>query len=126
MGMYTEIFVNVDLKEETPIEVLEVLQAMCTKNTEAACLEDKPSRWGYLFNSGSYYTPNTEVGKLTFDSISKQYSLLAKGDIKNSMNEIQRFFDYIRPWADNEFIGYYRYEENREPTLVYSDSKLIV
>jgi hypothetical protein len=34
MGMYTEIYVNVDLKQETPDEVLNVLKAMCGKLEE--------------------------------------------------------------------------------------------
>lgn len=55
MGMYTEIFVNVDLKENTPNEVIEVLKAMCAKDSDAECLKDKPSRWSYLFNNGSFY-----------------------------------------------------------------------
>lgn len=121
MGMYTEIFVNVDLKEDTPSEIIEVLKAMCVKDHEAACLKDKPQRWWYLFNNGSYYTPLTQCGTLTFDDIAGHYSLLAKGDIKNYDNEIEKFFDFIRPWCDTEFMGYYRFEESREPTLVYSN-----
>ena len=35
MGMYTEIYVNTDLKKETPQEVIDVLSAMCEKNHEA-------------------------------------------------------------------------------------------
>lgn len=121
MGMYTEIFVNADLKKETPQEVIDVLSAMCEKDHEAECLSDKPSRWAYLFNNGSCYLPMTECGKLAHCRILGQYSLLAKGDIKNYNGEIEEFFDFIRPWCEGEFIGYYRYEEDRDPTLVYAD-----
>jgi hypothetical protein len=121
MGMYTEIYVNADLKKSTPQEVIDVLSAMCDKNHEAECLSGKPSRWAYLFNNGSYHLPLTECGKLTNDSIVGQYSLLAKGDIKNHDSDIEEFFDFIKPWCEGEFIGYYRYEEDREPTLVYAD-----
>lgn len=121
MGMYTEIYVNTDLKKETPKEVIDVLSAMCDKNSDAKCLSDKPSQWAYLFNNGSYYLPLTECGKLTHDDISGQYSLLAKGDIKNYSGEIQEFLDFIKPWCESEFVGYYRCEECRDPTLVYSD-----
>jgi len=121
MGMYTEIYVNADLKKETPSEVIDVISAMCDKNHEAECLIDKPSRWAYLFNNGSYYLPLTECGNLTSDSIAGQYSLLAKGDIKNYNGEIEQFFEFIKPWCEGEFIGYYRYEEDIEPVLVYTD-----
>ena len=121
MGMYTEIFINADLKENTPKKVIEVLRAMCNKNKDAICLQDKPDRWLFLFNNGSYYTPYTECGLLTYDEIGKQYSILGKGDIKNNENEIECFFDYILPYCEDGFIGYMRYEEDIVPTLVYKN-----
>jgi len=121
MGMYTEIYVNVNLKEDTPDDVIAVLKKMCNLDY----VDGHPARWGLLFNSGSYYTPNTSCAKLTYDKIGKQWSLLGKGDIKNYGSEIEEFFEWIKPHVedpdpDGEFIGYYRYEENREPTLVYT------
>ena len=83
MGMYTEIFVNVNLKPETPDDVLNVLHAMCGDDSKKEALADKPARWECLFNNGSYYTPLTSCAKLTFDNIAKHWSLLGKGDIKN-------------------------------------------
>jgi hypothetical protein len=121
MGMYTEIFVNADLKEDTPKEVINVLIAMCGKNHTSKHLSEKPKRWACLFNNGSCYVPSTQVAKLTYNRFCQNYSLIAKGDIKNYKNEIEQFFEYIKPWCEGEFIGYYRYEENREPVLVYAD-----
>ena len=123
MGMYTEIFVNLDLKKETPQEVINVLKAMCDMDDGAECLKDKPQRWSYLFNDGSFYTPMTSCRRLIYHESLGQYSLIGKGDIKNYGGEIQEFFEFIKPWCANSdaFIGYYRYEEDREPTLVYSD-----
>ena len=121
MGMYTEIYVNVDLKPDTPDEIINVLRAMCEHDAAAKCLKNKPARWVYMFRSGSYYTPNTCCANLTFDSNSKQYSLLAKGNIKNYCDEIQKFFEFLRPWCEGDFMGYYKYESDREPILVYQD-----
>tara|TARA_R100001480_G_C4732518_1_gene181150 strand:- start:741 stop:1124 length:384 start_codon:yes stop_codon:yes gene_type:complete len=121
MGHYTEIYINADLKEETPQEVINVLAAMCSKNDKEDSLKDKPGRWSYLFGNGSYYTPLTSCANLTFDDIGGHYSILGKGDIKNYEDEIEEFFAFIKPWCEDEFIGYYRYEEQREPTLVYTD-----
>jgi hypothetical protein len=62
MGMYTEIYVNVDLKQETPDEVIHVLKAMCGKLEESeaeGALEEFPGRWHSLFSDCSYYTPRT-------------------------------------------------------------------
>ena len=122
MGMYTEIYVNVDLKQDTPEEVLQVLSFMCNRDCNIAGLLGFPARWGYLFGNGSYYTPNTSVAELTYDSISQQYSLLGKGDIKNYYNEIEEFFEWLMPHIDeNEgiFIGYSRYEEDDVPNLYF-------
>ena len=120
MGMYTEIFVNVDLKAETPDEVLAVLRAMCGEGDQSA-LAGKPNRWNRLFNNGSYYLPLTSCAKLTYDKIAGHWSLLGKGDIKNYENEIEQFFAWLMPHVeagDGEFIGYSRYEEAEVPTLV--------
>lgn len=120
MGMYTEIYVNVDLIPETPESVIDTLRAICNQDDESELLKDKPDRWGFLFCNMSYYTPSTSVASLTFDEISKQWSLLGKGDIKNYGGEIEAFFEWIKPWCENNFIGYHRYEEDNEPTLVFS------
>ena len=120
MGMYTEIYINCDLREGTPDEVINTLKAMCECDWESPYLKDTPSRWSMLFNNGSYHTPLTRCGNLTYDKIGKHYSLIAKGDIKNYENEIEQFFEWIKPYAEQEFIGYILFEESREPTLIYS------
>lgn len=121
MGMYTEIYVNVDLKKETPEAVIETIKAICEGDCDSKYLKDKPRRWSMLFSNGSYYTPSTCCSSLTYDSIAKSYSLIGKGDIKNGDNEIEQFFEFVKPWCDNNFIGYHRHEEDRDPILVYSD-----
>jgi len=117
MGDYTEIYVNVDLKEGTPNTVLDVLRAMVNCE-EVECLKPHPPRWSYLFNDGSCYTPRGSCANLTYDF--GQYSLLAKGDIKNYGGEIEAFFEFIKPWCETEFMGFYKFESVRTPTLVYS------
>lgn len=143
MGMYTEIFVNIDLVEDTPQEVIDLLRCMC-RNVSAEHLYDKPcpvdateiqynsdryneimgqypSRFGYLFCNGSFYTPNTSVAELSYDGISGQWSLLGKGDIKNYKGEIEQFFKLIAPYAENNFLGYSRYEEAATPVLYFKN-----
>lgn len=123
--MYTEIYINVDLKKDTPDDVIKVLKAMCRMLPDQECSEvlvDYPPRWEYMFYSGSYYTPDTYCHSLTFDDITNKCSLLGKGDIKNYQDEIEKFFEWIIPYVDGcpgEFIGYSRYEESLKPTLIY-------
>lgn len=133
MGMYTEVYVNVDLKKETPEDVLQVLKAICGEldpETEEKVLANYPDRWCMLFSNCSYYTPSTYCKFLRFDEFSKQWSLLGKGDIKNYGQEIEAFFEWIMPWVDaseGDFIGYSRYEESQSPRLFHkqgSDSEV--
>ena len=119
MGMYTEIYINADLKENTPAEVINTLKAMCEFDRDSDHLQGFPNRWAFLFGSGSYYTPNTSAQSLTFDDIGRNWSIIGKGDIKNYDEEIQKFFDWIKPWCEDGFIGYHRYEEQWSPTLVF-------
>lgn len=121
MGMYTEIYVNVDFKEDTPEEVIKVIQAVCNRGCDAEALKGFPVRWGHLFSDGSFYTPLTCCANMTFNKISNHWSLLGKGDIKNYEGEIKQFFKFIAPWCQQQFIGYSRHECDIHPTLVYSD-----
>ena len=122
MGPFTEFYINTDLKKDTPEDVINILLAMCypAVNEDQHCLKGVPGRWAYMFHSKSYYFPYVTCAKLTSDKVRGGYSLLAKGNIKNYKNEIEQFFDFVKPWCENDFIGYHRYEEYREPTLVYS------
>lgn len=125
MGMYTEIYVNVDLRRDTPEEVIHVLKAMCGKldpEIEEEALKDFPDRWCMLFSDCSYYTPRTFCKYLEFDSISNQWSLLGKGDIKNYGCEIEQFFEWLSPHIDawdGDFIGYKRHEEDQVPLMLF-------
>ena len=121
--MYTEIYINVDLKKDTPDDVIKVLEAICgMEDSDPKVLETYPERWDGLFYSGSYYTPNTYCHSLTFDEITQKWSLLGKGDIKNYSGDIEKFFEWIIPYVDGypgDFIGYSRYEEDSQPTLIF-------
>lgn len=57
-----------------------------------------------------------------FDSISKTWNLTVNANCKNYGNEYQKFLDYIQPYIDEEgFLGFIRYEESENPTLIYND-----
>jgi hypothetical protein len=121
MGMYTEIYVNVDFKKDIPEDFLDCLKKICDKDFLGP-IEGKPQRWSFLFCDMSYYTPNTCVSNLTYDRTHGFWSLLGKGDIKNYENEIEQFFEWIKPWVEGspgDFIGYLRYEEEQVPTLIF-------
>ena len=128
MGMYTEIYVNVDFKPNTPQHILDTVRCV-TGDIEVdserfnELMEDKPSRFAWLFHNMSYYTPSTCVAKLTKDKYTGDYSLIGKGDIKNYSSDIEAFFELIKPHVEDRFMGYMRYEESDEPVLMYAYDK---
>lgn len=50
------------------------------------------------------------------------YNLSVYSSFKNYDDEIAKFLDFIRPWIETDgFIGYMRYEDHDDPTLIYND-----
>ena len=65
--------------------------------------------------------------KIMFDNISKCYKVNIRANLKNYDNEIDKFLHWLTPYIDTEgFIGYTRYEEYDDPTLIYIDYRDVV
>lgn len=129
MGMYTEFHFNAELKQNVPLEVVAVLRFMLSNAKEyVGDLPDSPlfetDRWRWMLQMSSYYFPADTGSTLRFDSISKSYFLSIRCNLKNYDNEIDKFVEWITPYVDvscdqDEFVGFQRYEEEREPSLIY-------
>jgi hypothetical protein len=129
MGMYTEIVVNTML-ENLSEEATAVLDYMAGNDVEPETLPARPlfstGRWAILFSCSSYYFVPESHCTFRYDDIAKAHLLMVRADLKNYDQEIQKFFDWIDPYVEGfggEFIGYYRHENDREPTLVYKKEK---
>lgn len=127
MGMYTAFHFASELKKDTPKEVIEILKFMDRQKEE--CPKQLPehnffkcNRWGYLFTMSSYYFDAKTSHFFEFDVITDSYFLTVTSNLKNYDNEIELFIDWIHPYLakyDGDFLGYSRYEETEEPTLLY-------
>lgn len=130
MGMYTELHFNAELAKNVPEPVIEVLKYM------VGDIEQKPgvlpehelfangTRWRGMLRTDSYYFDADTHSTLRFDEIGGQYYLCIRTNLKNYGSEIEKFIDWIAPYLDEhinngDFLGFYRYEENNEPTLIY-------
>ena len=90
--------------------------------------DDKPNhplfetdRWRMLFTSDSYYFDGITNSVLDYDGIAEAYYLTVHSNLKNYDDEINKFLDFIRPYLDTKgFLGYYRYEEDEDPVLIYN------
>ncbi len=128
MGMYTELHYNAELKKEVPKQILDVLAFMVEyeNDTPPPHLPSSKlfgdTRWRYMLTCDSYYFCADTHSTLRFDNIAKSWFLCIRSNFKNYDNEINLFIEWMDPYlqADSgDFIGFYRYEEDEIPTLIY-------
>lgn len=126
MGMYTELHFNAELNRDVPESVLAALRYMVgAEDAEPATLPDHPlfktERWPYMLRCDSYYFPADTHSTLRLDDIAKAWYLCIRSNLKNYDDEIGKFLDWVSPYvfAGTECLGYYRYEETDDPTLIY-------
>lgn len=116
MGFYTQLHLDVELKKDTPQEIITILQDMVKGNSLYW-----ENRLNWCFKSSSYYFNNYSHSNIWFDEISSQYKLFVHCDFKNYDNEIEILLEWLKPYIDTKgMIGYVRYEEDIEPTILYN------
>ena len=130
MGMYTELNIAVRLKlSDNALKVLEFM----TGQSENEDFEQPfhplfysgTDRWKYMLYCDSAYFPHTANSSLVADRYGAEEDTLervlnVRCDLKNYNDEIENFLDWIYPYSETGgFIGYMRYEEDEDPTLIY-------
>lgn len=129
--MYTQLQFASELKKDTPPEVIDILKKMVEDPRRMLSLNPpkdlpdheffKAESWNWLFTMDSYYFDADTSATLRFDDISNTYYLTVMSNIKNYKGEIQKFIDWIMPYlnkTDGDFLGYSRYEETEDPTII--------
>ena len=125
MGMYTAFHFFARLQENLPKDVVDILTFLIEGNTFliplTLSIPDHPffkcERWRFIADADN--------SSFSCDTIT------INGDLKNYDHEIQHFIDWISKYIyrseyydrfakrETKFAGYYLYEEDREPTLIY-------
>lgn len=126
MGMYTELHFNAELKQDTPKEIINILQTMLGKKEKPEMFPKhaffQTARWSFMLQCDSYYFDAATYSILKYDKISKSYYLCIRCNFKNYDDEIEKFISWIKPYLakdEDEFLGFYRYEETEQPTLIF-------
>lgn len=127
MGMYTELHFNAELNVAKDAMVADVLKYMLGDIEELPeMLPDhelfKTDRWQIMLRCDSYCFDADTCSTLRWDETGKSYYLCIRTNLKNYGSEIEKFIDWIDPYLDkyeDDFLGFYRYEEDEEPTLIY-------
>ena len=134
MGMYTKISVDLKFVGNLPSEVVEALKAMVGEvDSNLYSITDFPThelfktpRWSYMLRCSSYYHTPFSLTKLHYDDISKHYYLVSSSDFKNYDNEVELFFDFVKDYVEDGFLGYSLYEEDTVPTQYFLQDGVIV
>lgn len=132
MGMHTELHLNAELSRDAPDEVIAVLRHMLGDGYPPPDpLPDHPlfaaPRWRHLLTCDSYYFAADTHSTLRFDDIGGTYVLCVRSNLKNYNGEIEKFVDWIDPYLDaapGDFLGFSRYEETEDPTLIRKSENL--
>lgn len=130
MGMYTELVLGVELTSEpTVIDTLRRMLDSDAKNKVVTIGHPlfSTSRWAYMLLCDSYYFDGQADSRLVYDAHLKSYYLNVRCNLKNYDNEIELFLDWLCPYIRTEgFLGYSRYEEDNNPTLIYKENGQII
>jgi hypothetical protein len=132
MGMYTEFHFNVKLVNDLPKKVESILKYMIGDfSGEDIFPSDLPNhklfstpRWQVMLRGDSYYFAADTISVLRYDDIANSYFLCVRCNFKNYDSEIELFLDWIHPYIEmdsGEFLGFYRYEMDKIPTLIYHE-----
>lgn len=132
MGMYTELNVSMNLKlDRNTMEVLKVMLGEREMGADIR-LPDTPlfsrhsQRWNFMLTCDSFCFDHT-AGSSLVNKLARlegkdnmERILNVRCDLKNYEDEIELFLKWIYNYAETRgFVGYMRYEENNDPTLIY-------
>jgi hypothetical protein len=123
MGMYTELNISVKIKAED--ETKKILSYMTGRSDMDFEIPSHPlfssPRWKFMLKCDSVYFDHVADSALYGDLCdNKSYILNVRCDLKDYDDEIKHFLDWIYPFTNTRgFIGYTRYEEDEDPTLIY-------
>lgn len=125
MGMYTELVLKCQIKEDAPADVKSVIAHMFCGDDAPEKLPDHPffglTRWNFIGSCSSFYHHPEAVNSCPkFDYTESQY-IFSRSDIKNYDGEIESFIDWLKPYIDapeGQCIGWSWYEEEQQPTLI--------
>ena len=127
MGVYTKLSIDLCFKDNLPKDVITALEVMVGhKSLEDIDKSDLPkhklfesSRWDFMLRCSSYYYTPFSLTKFHYDDIAENYYLTSSSDFKNYDDGVNLFFDFIKAYVEEGFLGYSLYEEDEVPTLYF-------
>lgn len=129
MGMYTHFVLNANLIKDTPNDVIGTLLWL-SYQTEICPIQKRHKLYGLermgavMCGDSCSFDGDTNYS-FHFDEIQQEWAITINSNIKNYNMEYQKFLEYIQPYITDsyegkKFLGFMRYEEREEPTLIYN------
>lgn len=120
MGMYTELVLKAEVKDDAPESVKAILGFLFNGEDRPTVTPEHPffscERWSMIGRCSSYYHVPWNA------SAYREAYIFSRSDLKNYEGEIEKFLDWVRPYfvqESDQCIGWSWYEESESPTLIY-------
>lgn len=131
MGIYTHFVINVNLRKNTPQEVIDTLLYLSSQSLYNPINENHQLYYMYgeeklIFTGHSGVFDGDSYCLFFFDEVQEEWKLTINSSMKNYDREYQKFLDYIQPYIAMEFeehqkfLGFMRDETQDAPTLIYN------
>lgn len=115
MGMYTELVMG--FRTQNP-ELIRFITELIEPN------KIYNDRRDFMLKSSSYYFPCSSPCSHIIEDNLGYHNVSIRCSLKNYEGEIEWFIEKVKSMLEEqngELLGYYRYEENKEPTLIYEN-----
>lgn len=129
MGMYTELYLRCELRQETPKDVISLLREMVMGDHEVP--DTTPfgdGRRPWMLRSCSHYHFPFAKSSMDYIDLFDSWYLFVRCDLKNYDDEIGDFLRWVAPYInayEGDYLGHTRYEEDRVPEhLIYGEGYL--
>ena len=124
---YTELIFGATLKEDTPIEVIETLRYFIGDIEKPKTLAFEESR-NPLKGGSFYFGVSTSVSKMWLETMTKQWIVSTRSNLKNRDNNIEKFLEWVKPYiergsGDKGVFAFTISENQAEPNIHYLDDE---
>lgn len=136
MGMYTELVLKCQIRDDVPADVQDILNYLFNNGGDFNNPPPTPEhsfflcpRWKMIGQCSSFYHHPKALSDYWMGHNGERDQggyIFSRSDLKNYNDEIRLFIDWLRPYIDEEdeqCIGWSWYEEETEPTLLYKKEK---
>lgn len=130
MGMYTELNMTFEIREDAPEDFVRTLRSMLEdgepnnygQTHRLFSLESARWKWMLRFSSDSFAANQARSMMWKDEGEDPTWHVVILCSFRNYEGEVEAFVDWVTPYIvgyRGDFLGYSRLEAYREPELIY-------